>query len=85
MGVTAAVFTFAVLAHCVLTHFIHNRRYVRNAFMLFGVVCLAALPLAIQFGLYGVAVMYLALVILWNLYLSFFINLIKLYHFRIIT
>ncbi len=84
IGTTAAIFTVAVVAHWGLTHLSHNRLYVRNAFLLFGAVCLAALPIAVRFGPIGFLIVYSALVILWNSYLVFFINLINSVSLRII-
>lgn len=85
IGVTAGVFTAAVLAHLALTHVTHNARYVRNAFLVFGVFCLVALPLAAELGLLGALVLYGALVILWNSYLVFFINLINSVSLRMVS
>ena len=71
------VFCGGVVLHAVLTHLIHSRNYVRNGYLLFVGMCLAAIPLALRLGLVGALVLYVALTILWNSYLLFFINLMN--------
>ena len=82
---SASIFAIAVAAHFALTHVIHSQRYVRNAFLVFAAVCVAALPVAVHFGAIGALILYASLVILWNSYLVFFINLMNSVSLRMIN
>jgi len=74
---SVACFAGGVVLHLGVTHILHSSCYVRNAYVLFAIVCVALLPVTSRLGLPGAVFVYSALVMLWNSYLIFFVNLMN--------
>ena len=74
---SALCFASAVLVHLLFVRLVCGTAFVRNGYIFVSIVGVGLLPVALRLGLLGVAFFYLNLVILWNLYTIFFINLMN--------
>lgn len=70
------LFVATVLVHFAFTH-IRSSHYVRNGYLVAIVVGAASLPVLASLRPWALGFVYLQFIILWNLYLIFFINLMN--------
>ncbi len=77
------IFTPAVLIHLILLRLIRGQRFILSGYAVLVVVLLVSVPFVLSRGFLSAFCVYLWLVILWNLYLIFFINLTNSVSLRI--
>lgn len=76
-GSAFVFFAGGVLVHWLFTRWITNTNFVRNGYGFLLAVAGAASPITLPMPLLSMAFFYLQLIILWNLYTIFFINLMN--------
>ena len=78
------LFSLFVLIHLIITRIFTIGSYLVKAYCLLIILSLLLLkPIIIRFGFVNTLIIYFCLILLWNLYLTFFINLMNSISLRI--